>query len=40
MGCGCGKSSGGVHTASVQPKQVVKKTPITPSKKIIRRVAK
>lgn len=39
MGCGCGKS-GQTSTIKVQPKQTIKKTPITPSKRIIRRTAK
>lgn len=39
MGCGCGKKSSS-SSVKVQPKQIVKKTPITPSKRIIRRTAK
>lgn len=39
MGCGCGKKSNS-SSVKVQPKQIVKKAPITPSKRIIRRTAK
>ena len=39
MGCGCGKKNSSL-SVKVQPKQTIKKTPITPSKRIIRRTAK
>lgn len=39
MGCNCGKNSSS-PTPTTQPKQIVKRTPLSPSKRIIKRTAR